>query len=130
MREIPMHSPHPRGQHYTKFTHDSNITLANGQKIVQELNDYRSYNTFKWNFLETPQEGSFQPIPGLSTANGYAEIKTNSLKEFNKGDLIFLKWAACPEGRLYVITEADPLPYIYAPKPRQGFQKLELRKLL
>ena len=130
MKEMPMYSPHPRGTHYTKFVHAETLSLQQGLNIVAELNNYHTYDTFKWNFLETPQEGSYQPIPGLVVSDGYTTIMTNSLAEFKKGDILSMKWAACPEGRLYIITEADPMPYYYTPKPRQGFQRLELRRLL
>lgn len=130
MREMPMYSPNPRGVHYTKFVHNDQMELSKGLSIVNELNEYHCYDTFKWVFEETPQEGSYQPISGLMVSDGYTTIKTNSLAEFNKGDIVCLKWAACKEGRLYVITEADPEKYIYSPKPRQAFQRLELRKLM
>lgn len=130
MTEFPMYSPNPRGLHYSKFSHKDNMELSRGYVIVNELNSYHNYDTFKWVFEETPQEGSYQPMNGLAVSDGYATIRTNSVAKFKKGDILFLKWAACPEGRLYIITDAGLADYIYTPKPRQAFQRLELRKLV
>lgn len=129
-QEMPMFSPNPRGIHYTKFAHKDTMELSRGLVIVNELNNYRNYDTFKWVFEETPQEGSYQPVSGLSVADGYATIRTNSLTKFKKGDIVFLKWPACPEGILYIVSEASLAKYIYTPKPRQAFQILELRKMI
>lgn len=129
-QEMPMFSPNPRGIHYTKFVHKDTMELSRGLVIVNELNNYRNYDTFKWVFEETPQEGSYQPISGLSVADGYSTIRTNSLAQFKKGDIVFLKWEACPNGILYIVSEAGLAKYIYTPKPRQAFQILELRKMI
>ncbi len=130
MREFPLYSPNPRGLHYTKFTHKEEMKLAQGLVIVNELNSYHNYDTFKWVFEETPQEGFYQPISGLAVGDGNTTIRTNSLANFKKGDILFLQWAACPKGRLYIVTDAGIADYVYTPKPRQAFQRLELRKML
>ena len=129
MKEMPMYSPHKKGKLFTRFTHKEDLTLAQGIKIATELNDYNCYTEFKWIFEEVLQEGTYQPLLGLIADDGYATIRTNSLSEFKKGDIVYLKWAQKPNGCLFVIANTS-VNYIYTPKPIQNYQRLELKKLL
>lgn len=132
MLEFPMFSPFPLGVHYTKFTHKNDLTLSDGKKIVSELNSYKAYDNFKWTFFDdgTPQQGEYQPLPGLIINEGAATIKTNSINKFSPKDIVLIKCPYFPKGKLFIISEVLNPEFTYTPKPRLRFQILELKELL
>ena len=140
--EHPMFSPHPPAKLYKRLTNDMTVRVEN-DKIVQiefncktvkvandgiitvQNNRYAHIGQFRWIEETKKEDTDEQPLDGLIVPNSYLTIKTNSLKEFGEGDVVFLP-KDTPFAGLWIIDKGLSIDYIFTPKRVQTYQYLPL----
>lgn len=126
--EYPMFSPHPKAKLYKRFTGDMPIELKDGETITIQNNRYVFVGKFIWIESTSKDSQSEQPLDGLIISNSYVTIRTNSLKEFDCGDIIELPKGSRLNG-LWTIEDGATVDYVYTPKQVQTYQYLPLSKV-
>ncbi|MDE6473608.1 MAG: hypothetical protein K2L70_00715 [Clostridia bacterium] len=143
--EYPMFSPHPKAKLYKRFTGDMPIKVDDNQIIQIEMdgriievadggiitiqnNRYVFVDKFRWIESTSKDSQSEQPLDGLIVSNSYVTIRTNSLKEFDCGDIVELPKES-RLGGLWTIEDGATVDYVYTPKQVQTYQYLPLSKV-
>ena len=123
--EYPMFTPYPKAKLYKRFTSDMPIELKYGETITVQNNRYVCVGKFRWIENTQKEDTDEQPLNGLIVGNSYITIKTNSLKKFDKGDVIQLP-KGTPFAGLWIIDDGKSTDYIFTPKQVQTYQYLPL----
>ncbi len=126
--EYPMFSSHPKAKLYKRFTGNMPIELKDSETITVQNNRYVYIGKFKWIESTSKDSQSEQPLEGLIISNSYVTIRTNSLKEFDCGDIVELPKGSRFDG-LWTIEDGATVDYVYTPKQVQTYQYLPLSKV-
>jgi hypothetical protein len=123
--EFPLWTPHEKAKLYKRYTGEIPVELKGGEVITIEDVRYVLYGSFKWIETTSTESNDDQPMPGLIVEKKYVEIRTNSLKKFDSGDLVILPKTS-PLSGLWIITDGARQDYAYTPKQVQTYQYLPL----
>ncbi len=123
--EYPMFTPYLKAKLYKRFTSDMPIELKDGETITVQNNRYVFVGKFRWIENTQKEDTDEQPLNGLIVGNSYITIKTNSLKKFDKGDIVQLP-KGTPLAGLWIIDDGKSTDYIFTPKQVQTYQYLPL----
>ncbi len=123
--EYPMFTPYLKAKLYKRFTSDMPIELKDGETITVQNNRYVFVGKFRWIENTQKEDTDEQPLNGLIVGNSYITIKTNSLKKFDKGDIVQLP-KGTPLAGLWIIDDGESTDYIFTPKQVQTYQYLPL----
>ena len=123
--EYPMFTPYLKAKLYKLFTSDMPIELKDGETITVQNNRYVFVGKFRWIENTQKEDTDEQPLNGLIVGNSYITIKTNSLKKFDKGDIVQLP-KGTPLAGLWIIDDGKSTDYIFTPKQVQTYQYLPL----
>lgn len=143
--EYPMFTPYPRAKLYKRFTSDMElkadgngviqikfngriIEVADGGILTVQNNRYVCVGKFRWIENTQKEDTDEQPLNGLIVGNSYITIKTNSLKKFDKGDIVQLP-KGTPLAGLWIIDDGKSTDYIFTPKQVQTYQYLPLSSM-
>ena len=123
--EYPMFTPYLKAKLYKRFTSDMPIELKDGETITVQNNRYVFVGKFRWIENTQKEDTDEQPLNGLIVGNSYITIKTNSLKKFDKGDIVQLP-KGTPLAGLWIIDDGKSTDYIFTPNQVQTYQYLPL----
>ena len=124
-QEYPMFSPNKKAKLFKRLTNDLPVELKDGEVITVQDNRYVCVGKFRGIENTQKEDVDEQPLNGLIIPNSYITIKTNSLKEFDDGDVVMLPKGS-PLAGLWIISDGKTTDYVYTPKQVQTYQYLPL----